>query len=149
MSLPAISAFNELFPPNTFFNFDFQVRGTLAVLLVGLVCGAVGSLVVGNRMAFFSDALAHCAFAGVGLGLLIGFVQGAVKEGPFYQWGIPLLMVGFGILVGVGIAYVRWLVAPSALAVSATAALALVLALRWALIPRRGPAISEGVSAAP
>src|SRR5204863_74025 len=36
----AISAFNDLFPPNTFFNFDFQVRGTLAVLLVGLVCGA-------------------------------------------------------------------------------------------------------------
>ena len=28
-------------------------------------CGAVGSLVVGGRMAFFSDALAHCAFAGV------------------------------------------------------------------------------------
>ena len=28
------------------------------------ICGMVGALVVGNRMAFFSDAMAHCAFAG-------------------------------------------------------------------------------------
>src|SRR5205809_4788399 len=95
------------FPDYSFFSLGFNVRGLLAVIMVSLICGSVGSLVVGNRMAFFSDALAHCAFAGVGLGLLIGFLRGAVKEEAFYQWGIPLLMVGFGILVGVGIAYVR------------------------------------------
>jgi len=81
------------------------VHGLLAILLVGFICGAVGSLVVGNRMAFFSDALAHCAFAGIGLGLLIGLLSGA---GPreMEPW-IPTIMVVFGVLVGLGIAFVR------------------------------------------
>ena len=96
----AITAFNERFPPNTFFNLDFQVRGTLAVLLVGLVCGAVGSLVVGNRMAFFSDALAHCAFAGVALGFLFALAAGVREEKEFYDWILPI-MVLFGVLIGV------------------------------------------------
>src|SRR3954452_14231699 len=82
----AIRTFNDLFPPNTFFNLDFQVRGTLAVLLVGLACGAVGSLVVGNRMAFFSDALAHCAFAGVALGVLVALLAGVRNKDDFYAW---------------------------------------------------------------
>src|SRR5947209_9398910 len=102
-----VSRICQHFPEGTFPSQYYNVNGLLAVILVSLICGAIGSLVVGNRMAFFSDALAHCAFAGVGLGLLIGVMMGAVKEGPFYQWGIPLLMVGFGIVVGVGIAYVR------------------------------------------
>ena len=38
-----------------------NVRIVIALVLVGLCCGAVGSMVVGSRMAFFSDALAHCA----------------------------------------------------------------------------------------
>ncbi len=58
--------FSQLWPEGTFFSVGFHVYGLLAVLLVSATCGAVGSLVVGNRMAFFSDALAHCAFAGVG-----------------------------------------------------------------------------------
>lgn len=103
----AIRQFCGYFPESTFFSLGFNVRGLLAVILVSLICGAVGSLVVGNRMAFFSDALAHCAFAGVGLGLLIGLLTEAAKEGPFYRWGLPVLMVGFGILVGAGIAFVR------------------------------------------
>src|SRR5262249_41797085 len=54
----------------TFLDSVPNVLGLLAVILVSLVCGAVGSLVVGNRMAFFSDALAHTAFAGIALGFL-------------------------------------------------------------------------------
>jgi zinc transport system permease protein len=83
------------------------VKGFLAVLLVSLVCGMVGSLVVGNRMAFFSDALAHCAFAGVALGLLLATTFGARRGDPVFEWLLPLVMVGFGGLVGLAIAYVR------------------------------------------
>src|SRR5437899_6581289 len=86
---------------------QFMVNGVIAIILVSLICGAVGSLVVGNRMAFFSDALAHCAFAGVTLGLLLGLVGNASDEGVFYFWGLPAIMVGFGIGVGVAIAFVR------------------------------------------
>src|SRR5262249_2303754 len=64
-----IEWFCKTFPPkDSVWSRGYEVRPALAILLVGLVCGAVGSLVVGNRMAFFSDALAHCAFAGVALG---------------------------------------------------------------------------------
>src|SRR5882672_10400288 len=102
-----IGQINALAPAGTFFSFDFIVRSLLAVVLVCLICGAVGSLVVGNRMSFFSDALAHCAFAGVALGLLLSLAVGAAKDGMFAQWGIPFIMVVFGVLVGIGIAYVK------------------------------------------
>ncbi len=102
----AIEAFTGLFPPLTFFNLSYNVRGTLAVLLVSVACGAVGSLVVGNRMAFFSDALAHCAFAGVALGFLMALAAGVRDQAEFQQWVIPVMVV-FGVLVGLSIAYVR------------------------------------------
>jgi zinc transport system permease protein len=88
----------------------FDVKGVLAVALVSLVCGLVGSLVVGNRMAFFSDAMAHCAFAGAALGmatvLFVGPPADPREESP-YQWLIPVVMFAFGTAVGVGIAFFR------------------------------------------
>jgi len=93
------------FPRNTFLSYPWNMQGLIAIALVGLICGAVGSLVVGNRMAFFSDALAHCAFAGVALGLLLGVVTGADDE-EFAQW-VTLVMISFGIIIGLGIAFVR------------------------------------------
>jgi zinc transport system permease protein len=92
--------------PAGFWLAEYSVlKGLLAVLLVGLICGAVGSLVVGNRMAFFSDALAHCAFAGVALGLLLSLATGAAAaEG---EWLVPTIMVVFGAVVGLLIAFVR------------------------------------------
>jgi zinc transport system permease protein len=104
-------SFAQLFPPGTFLSSYLNVKGLLAVILIGLICGAIGSLVVGNRMAFFSDALTHCTFAGVSLGLIVGLVLGvsqkSMTEGPFYQFAIPLIMIGFGALIGLGIAFVR------------------------------------------
>lgn len=83
----------------------FTVYAFFAVALVSLVCGSVGSLVVGNRMAFFSDALSHCAFAGVSLGFLAALIVGASKD-QFTSW-VTTIMILFGALVGVAIAYVR------------------------------------------
>jgi zinc transport system permease protein len=90
----------------TVLQYDFNLRALLAVILVSLVCGAVGSLVVGNRMAFFSDALAHCAFAGVTLGLVLGYFTGAESEEGYTVW-ITLTTVVFGVAVGLAIAFVR------------------------------------------
>jgi zinc transport system permease protein len=86
----------------------YYVYPGLAIVLVSLVCGAVGSLVVGNRMAFFSDALAHCAFAGVALGILLALAGGAqLSEIRQSRYFITLVMVGFGVLIGLAIAFVR------------------------------------------
>jgi zinc transport system permease protein len=102
----------NLFPDGSFFNLGANIKGGLAVILVSLVCGAVGSLVVGNRMAFFSDALSHCALAGVGLGLILGLVTGILHQAETVQaayvdWVVPAITIGFGILIGLGIAFIR------------------------------------------
>ncbi len=86
---------------------NYELKALLAVLFVTTVCGLVGALVVGNRMAFFSDAMSHCAFAGISLGILIAISSGVSPQSDEIQWIIPLVMAAFGALVGVGIAFVR------------------------------------------
>jgi zinc transport system permease protein len=86
------------------------LRPLLAVLLVSGACGLVGALVVGNRMAFFSDAMAHTAFAGIALGLLSIIVFAGARnpqQADPYLWVVPWVMVGFGTVVGVSVAFVR------------------------------------------
>ncbi|HTU92126.1 MAG TPA: metal ABC transporter permease [Gemmataceae bacterium] len=101
-----------LAPENSFFAWDFNIRSLLAVILVSLCCGAIGSLVVGGRMAFFSDALAHCSFAGISIGFLVFLLFGplfsysAKDETAFWNW-VTVIMAVFGILAGCGIVWVR------------------------------------------
>src|SRR5262249_9321131 len=101
-----IKWFTNQFPPYSFFNITQNVTGLIAVILVALICGAVGALVVGNRMAFFSDAAAHCAFAGISLGFLVALASGVEGQTEFQHWITPVMVV-FGILVGLGIDWVR------------------------------------------
>lgn len=101
-----------LAPSNTFFAYTFNLKGLLALILVSLCCGAIGSLVVGGRMAFFSDALAHCSFAGISIGFLLFLLFGprgghdANTERVFWDW-VTVIMVIFGIVAGCGIVWVR------------------------------------------
>ena len=100
-----ILSVTEMFPSGSFFHYPLNLYASLGILLTCLVCGGMGGLVVGNRMAFFSDALAHCAFAGVSLGLIISLVAQIPDEN--FRESITLIMVGFGVLVGLAIAWVR------------------------------------------
>jgi zinc transport system permease protein len=92
-------------PDGWILKYDHAVLGLLATLVVCFICGAMGSLVVGNRMAFFSDALAHCAFAGVGFGLLLCIIADTPDD--LVRQLITFVMVGFGIIIGLLIAFVR------------------------------------------
>jgi zinc transport system permease protein len=100
-----IDFFRQLFPPGTMLYYDFNFRAMLALVLISFMCGAIGSLVVGNRMAFFSDALAHSAFAGVALGILLAFLLRLPRD-DLFSWITPV-MAGFGIVVGLGIFVIR------------------------------------------
>jgi zinc transport system permease protein len=104
----ALRAFSAMFDPFSFFGQESNVRAVLAVVMMCLICSSVGSLVLSNRMAFFSDALAHCAFAGVTLGFILYFlVHPANQTGDdFWVWTLPIMCV-FGALFGLGIAWVR------------------------------------------
>jgi zinc transport system permease protein len=96
----------RLAPPGSFFHYSFNLRALLAMILVSLCCGAIGSLVVGGRLAFFSDALAHCSFAGISIGFLLFLFTGSQSENDFWDWA-TVVMVVFGILAGCGIVWVR------------------------------------------
>ena len=96
---------SQLAPANTFFSFEWNIRALCAIVMVSFICGAVGSQVVSNRMAFFSDALAHCAFAGIAFATLLFLAFGLGQE-QFVNW-MMLIMVCFGVVIGLLIAYVN------------------------------------------
>ena len=68
----------------------FMQQAMVGLLLLAPMTAVMGIQVVNFRMAFFSDAISHSAFAGVALGLIF-----AVNP----DWTMPL----FGLLVGLGI----------------------------------------------
>ncbi|MEN6412935.1 MAG: metal ABC transporter permease [Veillonellales bacterium] len=53
----------------------FMKNALLAVLLVTPLFGLLGTMVVSNRMAFFSDSLGHGAFTGIAIGALLGGIK--------------------------------------------------------------------------
>ena len=71
--------------------YEFMRHALLAVIIVAPLFALIGTLVVNNRMAFFSDAIGHASLTGLGLGVLLGLAD------PFWA------LVGFALLLGVGI----------------------------------------------
>ncbi len=51
----------------------FMLNALLAVLIITPVFGILGTMIVNNRMAFFSDALGHSALTGIAIGVILGF----------------------------------------------------------------------------
>lgn len=51
---------------------DFMKNALLAAILIAPVFGLLSTMVVNNRMAFFSDSIGHSALTGVALGVLLG-----------------------------------------------------------------------------
>lgn len=58
--------------PFQWMNHLFMKNAFLAIVLVTPLFGILGTMVVSNRMAFFSDSLGHGAFTGVAIGVLLG-----------------------------------------------------------------------------
>lgn len=75
--------------------FAFMRTALLAVLIASPLFALMGTLVVNNRMAFFSDAIGHASLTGVGLGVLLGLAD------PFWA------LLGFGLVLGVGILWLQ------------------------------------------
>ena len=74
---------------------NFMKNAFLAVLLVTPLFGLISTMVVSNRMAFFSDSLGHGAFTGIAIGVLLGSVS-------------PLLsLVVFSVVFALFITYIK------------------------------------------
>ena len=73
----------------------FMKNAFLAILLVTPLFGLLSTMVVSNRMAFFSDSLGHGAFTGIAVGVLLGAVS-------------PLLsLIAFSVLFALCITYIQ------------------------------------------
>ncbi|MCE5276674.1 MAG: metal ABC transporter permease [Planctomycetaceae bacterium] len=68
----------------------FMQQALIALVLLAPMAAALGVQVINFRMAFFSDAISHSAFAGLALGLILSL-------------DVRLAMVGFAVLIGLGI----------------------------------------------
>lgn len=81
--------------PFSFIQYDFMKNALLAVLLITPLFGLTGTMVINNRMSYYSDALGHSALAGIALGVLLGFQD------------FLLSMILFAILFGLALATVK------------------------------------------
>ncbi len=81
----------------------FMLNALIECALLVPICAAMGVKVVNFRMAFFSDAIAHSAFAGVAFGFLLNELF-ALRGGHFDP---RIALICLGVLVGLGIAFVR------------------------------------------
>jgi zinc transport system permease protein len=68
----------------------FMQQALVALVLLAPMTAALGVQVVHYRMAFFSDAVGHSAFAGVAIGLLLGIHP---------HISMPLFGLGVGLLI--------------------------------------------------
>jgi len=73
-------------------NHIFMKNALLAVLLITPIFGLLGTMIVNNRMAFFSDAIGHSALTGIAIGVMLGF------KDPLLAMVIFSVLLGFAIL---------------------------------------------------
>ena len=81
--------------PYDWANYLFMKNALLGVLLVTPIFGLLGTMVINNKMAFFSDSLGHSALTGIAIGVI---------------WGIPnpiWSMLLFSILLTIAILIVK------------------------------------------
>lgn len=69
----------EFILPFEFIQYDFMKNAFLAVVVIAPLFGFLGTMIVNNKMSFFSDALGHSALTGVALGTLIGISDYSVS----------------------------------------------------------------------
>jgi len=81
--------------PFSFVQYDFMKNALLAILLITPLFGLAGTMVINNRMSYYSDALGHSALAGIAIGTLFGLQD------------FLLSMILFSIMFGLGISAVK------------------------------------------
>lgn len=57
--------------PFEFMEYAFMKNALIAIIFVSPIFAILGTMIVNNRMAFFSDALGHSALTGIAIGTLL------------------------------------------------------------------------------
>ncbi len=61
--------------PFSWAEYTFMKNALLAILIITPLFGILGTMIVNNRMAFFSDALGHSALTGIAIGTVLGIAD--------------------------------------------------------------------------
>ncbi len=80
--------------PFEWVQYNFMKNALIGIILVSPLLGLLGTMVVNNKMSFFSDALGHSALTGIAIGVLIGIDNYIVS------------MMGFAIVFALLISFV-------------------------------------------
>lgn len=81
----------DIILPFEWLGYEFMKNAFLAVLLITPIFGILSTIIVNNRMAFFSDALGHGAFTGIAIGTVVGIIQPV--------WSAVFFSIGFAVLI--------------------------------------------------
>lgn len=93
--MEAIYTLLETILPFEFMNYTFMKNALIAIILVSPIFAILGTMIVNNKMAFFSDALGHSALTGIAIGVLLGF------------FNINISMILFAIVFALLLNYVK------------------------------------------
>ncbi len=93
--MESVYSMMDILLPFQWASHTFMKHAFLAVLLVTPLFGILSTMVVSNRMAFFSDSLGHGAFTGIAIGVLLGVFSPMIS------------LVGFSVLFALLITYIK------------------------------------------
>lgn len=62
----------EFLLPFSWAKYDFIKNAFLAILIISPLFGIMGTMIVNNKMAFFSDSIGHSALTGIAIGVILG-----------------------------------------------------------------------------
>lgn len=79
MMLNTIYNIVEFIFPFNFMQYDFMKNAILTILIVTPLFAILGTMIVNNRMSFFSDALGHSAMTGIAIGVLVGITNYSIS----------------------------------------------------------------------
>lgn len=85
------------FDPNAFWEYlqyDFMQKALIAAIFIGIICALIGTFVLLRGMIFLGEAIAHSAFAGAALAILLG-------------WNPLLVIMIFSVFSAISIGYVN------------------------------------------
>lgn len=118
-------AFVDQLLPFAWVSHGFMQNALLAVLLVGPMFAIMGTMVVNNKMAFYSDTIGHSSLTGIAIGVLLGF------QDPLW------IMLIFSVLLAVAISMLKlWTTASTDTVIGSVSAT--MVALGIVLLSRGG-----------
>lgn len=72
--------------PYSWIEYDFMKNALIAIIIITPLFGVLGTMIVNNKLAFFSEALGHSALTGIAIGVIFGI------------WDTNISMVIFAII---------------------------------------------------